>query len=81
MHVHGKDARRIAVKCPGAFTAHITSMRIGFMGMKGTNVVLEAARPGGDGFFMFPILDERLVNETEKSYLKHLVRSRQLIGK
>ncbi len=79
--VHGKDARRIAVKCPGAFTAHITSMRIGFMGMKGTNVVLEAARPGGDGFFMFPILDERLVNETEKSYLRHLVRSRQLIGK
>ena len=79
--VHGKDARRIAVKCPGAFTAHITSMRIGFRGMKGTNVVLEAARPGGDGFFMFPIFDERLVNETEKSYLKHLVRSRQLIGK
>ena len=79
--VHGKDARRIAVKCPGAFTAHITSMRIGFRGMKGTNVVLEAARPGGDGFFMFPILDERLVNETEKSYLRHLVRSRQLIGK
>ena len=76
--VRSRDARRVAVKCPGAFNAHITNLRIGFRGMKGTNVVLDAAKEGGDGFFLFPIMDESLVNESGKTYLKYAIHANLL---
>ncbi|MBQ4199264.1 MAG: hypothetical protein II649_05220 [Kiritimatiellae bacterium] len=73
-HVSAPGARRIAVKCPGRFMAHITNMTIGFRGTNATNVVLDAAKDGGSGFFLHPIMNAGMVNEKEKKYLRHLVR-------
>ena len=69
---HGKGQRRTAIVCPHAFTSHVTDLTIGFKGSLARNTVLEVAKDGGKGFLLNPMLDERLVNEPRKAYLKYM---------
>ena len=69
---HGKGKRRTGIRCPRAFTSHVTDLTIGFKGTQALNTVLDVAQDGGKGFLRTPILDEKLVNEPGKAYLKYV---------
>ena len=69
---HGKGQRRTGIRCPRAFTAQVTNLTIGFKGTNALNTVLQVARDGGKGFLQDPVINEKLVNEEGKQYLKYL---------
>ena len=69
---HGKGKRRTGIRCPRAFTSHVTDLTIGFKGTQALNTVLDVAQDGGKGFLRTPIIDEKLVNEPGKAYLKYI---------
>ena len=50
----------------------MTDLTIGFKGTQALNTVLDVAQDGGKGFLRTPIIDERLVNEPGKAYLKYI---------
>ena len=67
-----KGCRHTAIRCEGRFTAHVSDMEIGFRGTEAVNTVLEAGKPGGNGYLRDLRMDDRLVNETAKAYLQYL---------
>ena len=69
---HGKGKRRTGIRCPRAFTSHVTNMTIGFKGDLALNTVLDVAKDGGKGFLQDPVINEKLVNEEAKAYRKYL---------
>ena len=68
----GKGHRRTGIRCPRAFSAHVTNLTVGFKGNLALNTVLDVAKDGGKGFLLNPIFNEKLVNETGKAYLKYV---------
>ena len=69
---HGKGRRRTGIRCPRAFSAHVTNLTIGFKGDLALNTVLDVAQDGGKGFLQDPVFNEKLVNEEGKAYLKYV---------
>lgn len=67
-----KGLRHTAIRCAGKFTAHVSDMQIGFRGTDAVNTVLDLAKDGGSGYLRDLRMDERLVNETPKAYLRYL---------
>ena len=67
-----KGYRHTAILCAGKFTAHVSDMQIGFRGTEAVNTVLDVCQDGGRGYLRDIRMDERLVNESTKAYLKYL---------
>lgn len=71
-----KGRRHTAIRCEGAFNACVSDMMVGFRGAEALNTVLKTGAEGGRGYIRDTRVDERLVNETEKEYLKYAARPR-----
>ena len=67
-----KGKRHTAIGCERKFTANVSDMHIGFNGTEAVNTVLEVRKDGGCGYIRDIRMDERLVNENEKQYLKYM---------
>ena len=67
-----KGKRHTAIGCERTFTANVSDMHIGFRGAAAVNTVLEVHQDGGCGYIRDIRMDERLVNEKEKQYLKYM---------
>ena len=67
-----KGKRHTAIGCEREFTANVSDMHIGFNGTEAVNTVLEVRKDGGCGYIRDIRMDERLVNEKEKQYLKYM---------
>ncbi|MBQ7189659.1 MAG: hypothetical protein IJR99_09625 [Kiritimatiellae bacterium] len=68
----GKGRKRTGIRCLKKFGARVTNLEIGFKGTLALNTVLDVKEEGGKGFLINPMINEKLVNETTKSYLKYL---------
>ena len=66
-----KGFRHTAIRCAGRFQAHVSDMKVGFRGTEAVNTVLEVGEEGGRGYLRDLRVDRRLVNETNKTYLKY----------
>ena len=67
-----KGFRHTAIRCSGMFNAHVSDMHISFRWKEALNTVLEVGKDGGHGYLRDVLMDERLVNETAKAYLRYL---------
>ena len=67
-----KGFRHTAIRCNGMFNVNVSDMQIGFRGTAAVNTVLEVGKDGGRGYLRDIRMDERLLNETVKAYLKYL---------
>lgn len=70
---YAKDPGRqhLAIRCTGRYNALATNMLIGFRGGEARNTVLKIGKDGGKGYLRDLRMNENLVNETEKAYLKY----------
>ena len=64
--------RHTAIRCDGLFTAHVSDMTITWCKAEAVNTVLEVGKDGGNGYLRDLIMDERLVNEGQKTYRDYL---------
>ena len=67
-----KGKRHTAIGCERKFTANVSDMHIGFNGTEAVNTVLETRKEGGCGYIRDIRMDERLLNEKSRQYLKYV---------
>ena len=60
------------MRCSGAFSAHVSNLRVTFRWNEALNTVLEVGKAGGRGYLRDLIVDDSFVNEPGKEHLKYL---------